>query len=91
MKKIRGVVIKMSKDVWAIAYCAVVVIVLMLGLWGGWAIAGGYYKPEIARLNAEVDKAKDDVIFWQNAMRGLAEGGQLEGVDIKYGRPNVED
>jgi hypothetical protein len=72
-------------------------VVLMLGLWAGWAIAGGYYQPEIARLNNELDAAKEasfkaskETGFWKNTLRSLANGKQLEGVDLK-GKPSVGD
>jgi hypothetical protein len=94
---VRGIKIKLPSDVWAMLVAAGGLVVLMLGLWAGWAIAGGYYKPEIARLNNKLDAAKEELLasigetrFWQSTLRGLADGKQLEGVDLK-GKPSTGD
>jgi len=71
---------------WSIA----LIVILGLGLWGGWAIARGYDKPEITRLQNELDKAKNESDFWKVTLRGLAEGRQLEGAELN-GRPSLGD
>lgn len=74
----------MSKDIKTIIYGAILLIVLMLGLWGGWKIASGYYEPEIKRLNDALDKAKvrndKDTTVFLSTLKSLAEGNQFEGV-----------
>jgi len=67
---------------------------LLIGLYVGYKVAVGYYEPEIKRLNNELDhaqdKAQEQVKFWQDTLRGLAGGGQLQGVSLN-GKPNTKD
>ena len=88
---------RITPFLWSIA----LIVALGLGLWGGWAIARGYDKPEITRLQNELGgakgaaqaslaKAKAEVAFWELTLRILAEGGQLEGVELN-GRPSLGD
>ena len=72
--------------IWSIA----LIVALGLGLWGGLAIARGYDKPEITRLQNELDNAKNESDFWKVTLHGLAEGKQFEGVELN-GRPSVGD
>jgi NAD(P)H-dependent flavin oxidoreductase YrpB (nitropropane dioxygenase family) len=86
------------KDIERFAWAIAVIIALGIGIFAGHSITAAYKDIEIMDLQAQVEtanaslaEANVELAFWQNTMNGLAEGEQFAGVDIKYGRPNVED
>jgi uncharacterized protein HemX len=81
------------KDLERFAWALAVVIALGIGSYAGHKITAAYKDPDINRLTIELDaakkkttKAKTGEEFFFQTLKMLAEGGQLEGVDIKYGR-----
>ena len=47
-------------------------------------------KEKLEAASARLAKANTELAFWKNTLRGLAEGNQLEGVDLK-GKPSKEE
>jgi hypothetical protein len=79
--------------IWSIA----LIVVLGLGIYAGHKVTAAYKDVEImdARAALETERASladanVELAFWKSTLRGLAEGGQLEGIDLK-GRPSKED
>jgi NAD(P)H-dependent flavin oxidoreductase YrpB (nitropropane dioxygenase family) len=83
----------LERFAWTIA----VIITLGIGIYAGYKITAAIKDPQIIKLEEELKvvekktaKANAEQAFWQETLRGLAEGGQLEGVDFK-GRPSKGD
>lgn len=79
------------------AWGIIVILMLALGLYAGFKIEKFIADIEIMDLRAQLDTANAsladanvELAFWKMTLRGLAEGGQLETVDLK-GRPSVGD
>ena len=79
--------------IWSIA----VIIALGLGIYAGHSVTAAYKDVEIADLqsqletaNASLAEANIELAFWKNTLRSLADGKQLEGIDLK-GRPSTQD
>jgi len=77
--------------------CIVIILYLSLGIYAGYKVTAAYKDTEIMNLQAQLEtanaslaKANTELAFWENTLQSLAEGNQLEGVDLK-GRPSVED
>jgi hypothetical protein len=86
------------KDLGRFAWAIAVIISLGIGSYAGHKITAAYKDPDIDRLTIELDaarknvkKAKTGEDFFKQTLKMLAEGGQLEGVDIKHGRPSKGD
>jgi hypothetical protein len=45
---------------------------------------------QLGTANSSLTDANIEAAFWRDTMKGLAEGGQLEGVDLK-GRPSKQN
>jgi hypothetical protein len=84
---------RLSWMVWSI----ILILVLGFGLYAGFKIEKAIADMEIMDLQAQLETARASLAdaveerdFWRWTLKGLAEGGQLEGVDLK-GRPSTGD
>jgi len=83
---------------WETMWILTLIVVLAFGIYAGHSVTAAYKDTEIYDLQAQVETANAslaelnvELAFWRDTMRGLAEGGQFAGVDIKYGRPSTGD
>jgi hypothetical protein len=79
------------------AWAIIVILVLALGLYAGYKVMKAIsdvkvmdLETELETANAGLADANIELAFWKSTMKGLSEGGQLEGVDFK-GRPSKGD
>lgn len=82
------------KDIERFAWAIAVIIALGIGSYAGRLVTTEYKDREIVQIQHSLDEATDELAdavkerdFWRWALKGLAEGGQFEGVDLK-GRPS---
>lgn len=87
-----------AKRLSEVAWSIIVILMLGFGIWVGHLVTAAYKDAEIDRLNNALDTAKEESLasksetrFWQNTLKRLADGQQLDGKDIKRPGPNVED
>jgi uncharacterized protein HemX len=87
-----------AEKAWAaFAWAMSVILALGIGIYAGAKVTAANKDVELMDVEAERDAARDDLAdaikerdFWRWTLKGLAEGGQLEGVDLK-GRPSTGD
>jgi uncharacterized protein HemX len=86
------------KDIERFAWAIAVILALGLGIYAGHGVTAAYKDIELMDIHAQLETAQASLAeanveleFWKTTMKGLAEGRQLEGVDIKYGRPSEGD
>jgi len=79
--------------IWGIA----VIIALGLGIYAGHSVTQAIADTELMdaqaaleTANASLAEANVELAFWKNTLRSLADGKQLEGVDLQ-GKPSVGD
>ncbi len=60
-----------------------VLMSLGAGIYVGHKVTQAGHEKEIAEITARMNKANEETRFWQTTLRGLAEGGQLEGVELR--------
>jgi uncharacterized protein HemX len=85
------------KDPERFAWAIAVIIALGIGIYAGHKVTAANKDIEIMDLQVQLEaasarlaKANTELAFWKNTLRGLAEGNQLEGVDLK-GKPSKEE
>jgi hypothetical protein len=84
---------------WTWVFAVIVILVIIgISIFAGHSVTAANKDVEIMNLqsqletaNASLTEANVELAFWKDTMNRLAEGEQFAGVDIKYGRPNVED
>ena len=74
--------------IWSI----VVILALALGLYAGYRVmkAISDLQAQLEAAQASLAEANIELAFWQTTIRGLAEGRQLEGIELN-GRPSLGD
>jgi len=74
--------------IWSI----VVILALALGLYAGYRVmkAISDLQAQLEAAQASLAEANIELAFWQTTIRGLAEGRQLEGIELN-GRPSIQD
>jgi len=84
---------RVTPFLWAIA----IIVVLGLGIYAGHSVTQAIADTELMdaqaaleTANASLADANVELAFWKNTLRSLADGKQIEGVDLK-GRPSTED
>jgi len=84
---------RITPFIWSIA----VIIALGLGIYAGHSVTQAIADTELMdaqaaleTANASLADAAVELSFWRDTLRGLADGKQIEGVDLK-GRPSTED
>jgi hypothetical protein len=80
-----------------IIWSIIVILTLAIGIYAGYKVMKAIsdvkvmdLESELETANASLAEANVELEFWKTTMKGLAEGGQLEGVDFK-GRPSKGD
>jgi len=75
----------------------VVIITLGLGIYAGHSVTAAYKDVELMDVraaleaaNASLAEANVELAFWKMTLRGLAEGKQLERIDLRA-RPSKGD
>ena len=75
----------------------VVILTLAIGIYAGYKVMQAISDIKIMDLeaaletaNASLSEANVELAFWKSTLRDLANGVQLEGVDLK-GRPSTGD
>jgi len=66
-----------------------VIIALGLGMFAGAKITAAYKDAELTAMRAQVERANEDLAFWQATLRRIVEGDQL--TEIANGRVSKED
>ena len=86
-----------TKRLSELSWSIVVILMLGFGIWAGHSVTQAIADTELmdARAaletaNASLAEANIELAFWKNTLRSLADGKQIEGVDLK-GRPSTED
>jgi len=67
------------------------IVAILLSFLTGVFVAGkvlvGYYDKEAVRLEnkykAEIEAKDEEIAFWRGTIKGLSDGNQLEGVNLK--------
>jgi len=72
--------------IWSIA----LIVILGLGIYAGSKVTAANKDTEIMDLQVQLETANTELAFWENTLQSLAEGNQLEGVNLK-GRPSTGD
>ena len=79
--------------IWSIA----LIVALGLGIYAGAKVTAAYKDTEIMDIQAALEAAQAslaeaniELAFWQTTIQGLAEGRELERVELN-GRPSVGD
>jgi len=70
---------------WVIA----IILVLGLGIYTGSKVTAAYKDAELTRLSMQLDRANDELAFWQATLRRVVEGDQL--TETIGGRPSEGD
>ena len=75
----------------------IVILALALGIYAGYKVMKAIsdikimdLESELETANASLAEANIELAFWKNTLRSLADGNQVEGVDLK-GRPSTGD
>ena len=76
---------RITPFLWSIA----LIVVLGLGIYAGHKVTAAYKDTELMDVRAALETAQAslaevnvELAFWKMTMRGLAEGKQLEGIDL---------
>lgn len=84
---------RITPFLWSIA----LIVVLGLGIYAGAKVTAAYKDTELMDIQAALETANASLAevnvglaFWKSTLRGLADGKQLEGVDLK-GRISTGD
>ena len=64
---------RITPFLWAIA----IVIALGLGIYTGHHVTAAYKDAELAAMRAQVERANEDLAFWQATLRRIVEGDQV--------------
>ena len=76
---------RVTPFLWVIA----IILVLGLGIYTGSKVTAAYKDAELTRLSMQLDRANDELAFWQATLRRVVEGDQL--TETIGGRPSEED
>jgi len=71
--------------IWSI----VLIIVLALGIYTGSKVTAAYKDTELTRLSMQLDRANEELAFWQATLRRVVEGDQI--TEIIGSRPSEGD
>ena len=71
--------------IWSIA----LIVVLALGIFTGAKVTTAYKDAELTRLSMQLDRANDELAFWQATLRRVVEGDQI--TETIGGRPSEGD
>ena len=81
---------RISDLIYGILWIIILILTLGLGIYVGHKVTAAYKDTELTRLSMQLDRANDELAFWQTTIKGLAEGRQLEGAELN-GRPSLGD
>jgi len=70
---------------WAIT----IILALRFGIYAGHKVTAAYKDAELTRLSMQLDRANDELAFWQATLRRVVEGDQI--TETIGGRPSEED
>ena len=76
---------RVTPFLWAIA----VILALRLGIYTGSKVTAANKDTELTRLSMQLDRANDELAFWQATLRRVVEGDQI--TETIGGRPSEED
>ena len=76
---------RVTPFLWVIA----VILALGLGIYTGSKVTAAYKDAELTRLSMQLDRANDELAFWQATFRRVVEGDQI--TEITGSRPNEGD
>ena len=76
---------RVTPFLWVIA----IILVLGLGIYTGSKVTAAYKDAELTRLSMQLDRANDELAFWQATLRRVVEGDQL--TETIGGRPSEGD
>jgi len=88
---------RISDLIYGILWIIILILTLGLGIYVGHKVTAAYKDTEIMDVraaletaNASLAEANVELAFWQTTIKGLAEGKQLEGAELK-GRLSLGD
>jgi len=81
---------RISDLIYGILWIIILILTLGLGIYVGHKVTAAYKDTELTRLSMQLDRANDELAFWQTTIKGLAEGKQFEGAELN-GRPSLGD
>ena len=76
---------RVTPFLWVIA----VILALRFGIYTGAKVTTAYKDAELTRLSMQLDRANDELAFWQATFRRVMEGDQL--TETIGGRPSEGD
>jgi len=76
---------RVTPFLWVIA----IILVLGPGIYTESKVTAAYKDAELTRLSMQLDRANDELAFWQATLRRVVEGDQL--TETIGGRPSEED
>jgi hypothetical protein len=76
---------RVTPFLWAIT----IILVLRFGIYAGHKVTAAYKDAELTRLSMQLDRANDELAFWQATLRRVVEGDQI--TEIIGSRPNEAD
>jgi len=76
---------RVTPFLWAIT----IILVLRFGIYAGHKVTAAYKDAELTRLSMQLDRANDELAFWQATFRRVVEGDQI--TETIGGRPSEED
>ena len=76
---------RVTPFLWVIA----VILVLGLGIYTGSKVTAAYKDAELTRLSMQLDRANEELVFWQATLRRIVEGDQI--TETIGSRPSEED
>ena len=81
---------RISDLIYGILWIIILILTLGLRIYVGHKVTAAYKDTELTRLSMQLDRANDELAFWQTTIKGLAEGKQFEGAELN-GRPSLGD
>jgi len=80
---------RISDLIYGILWIIILILTLGLGIYVGHKVTAAYKDTELTRLSMQLDRANDELAFWQATLRRVVEGDQI--TETIGGRPSEED
>ena len=80
---------RISDLIYGILWIIILILTLGLGIYVGHKVTAAYKDTELTRLSMQLDRANDELAFWQATLRRVVEGDQI--TEIIGSRPNDGD